>query len=70
MWTNEVEYIATVNGITIGTFKDMNEALNEATRAAYNGIAGRVGMNDGTPPKVVEVRENRNYTLVTSSKIY
>lgn len=70
MWTKEIEYIATVDGITVGIFLDMNQALNEATRAAYNGIAGRVGMNNGQPPKVVEVRENRNYTVVTSTRIY
>lgn len=70
MWTNEIEYIATVNGITVGTFRDMHQALNEATRAVMGGIAGPIGRNDGSPPKCIEVRENRNYTLVTSTKIY
>jgi hypothetical protein len=68
MWTKDVEYIATVNGCNVGTFRDMNQAYNEAVRAALGGLGGPNHV-DGHP-KQVEVRENRNYTVVTSTLLY
>ncbi len=58
---NQLKYLATVNGITIGMFNDISEGRIACERAIATGIAGY----DMHVRKIIEIRDTTNaYNVV------
>ena len=65
---NELRYIATVNGVNVGTFASIDTALTEATKAVGAGMGGPHIMNG--PRRMIEVRDTKvGYQLVSSKQM-
>lgn len=66
--TNELRYIATVNGANVGTFPSIVEAINAATKAVGAGMGGPYISNG--PKRMIEVRDIKvGYQLVSSKQM-
>jgi len=67
MSKNETPYIATVNGINIGSFRTLSEADVAGGQAVSRNIAGPWVQGK---PRIVEVRDANNGYMVVLSRQY
>jgi hypothetical protein len=63
--TNELRYMATINGANVGVFASIAEADTAAMQALARGFAGPHVMNE---VRHVEVRDMKNSYQIVSSR--